>query len=230
MYALRVSRYTCHICKDVNVFEPVYIRKCTYPCVYACLHILRARVGACVYNCMYIRMCVPICTWSLSNVSVRVSLLCMYIAMHFTCIHSYRCAQENICSCVCVCVYMHVVPWIRHYEQDVYIYIYIYIYTHTHTHTHTVPKSMPIVAPPAAFRQPSTSVYYRSYTTNTYYPALAEVCKLGSDSCSTPGYAVQWPYMQVGSDPALQVNINNAYICVYVYKCARGCSRTCFST
>ncbi len=72
-------------------------------------------------------------------------------------------------------------------------------------HACTVPESSPIVAPPAAFRQPNTSTFYRTSTRNAYLTTLVKACNYSDPGCSDPGYAVQWPYMQVGFDTSPQV-------------------------
>jgi hypothetical protein len=67
---------------------------------------------------------------------------------------------------------------------------------------------MPIRAPPAAYRRGVTSSFYFTSTRNTWQPVLVEACKFGDASCSAPGYAVQWPYMQLGTDSVAKVSVS----------------------
>jgi hypothetical protein len=68
----------------------------------------------------------------------------------------------------------------------------------------------PIVAPPVVWRNltnapiqlsgssPVLKVANRSWSTSQalWQPSVQETCTFGSDECETPGYEVQWPYIQ----------------------------------
>ena len=62
-------------------------------------------------------------------------------------------------------------------------------------------KHRPVPAPPAALRLAGNSIKIQQ-TKNDYYRTLEDACDLGSSDCKTPGYLVQWPYVDVGAGQA----------------------------
>jgi len=76
---------------------------------------------------------------------------------------------------------------------------------------------MPVVAPPAAFRQPRTSRILWTDNFGYYTPQIRETCKdvdgQRASQCPAPGYLIEWPYMQIAPDNSLQVCIGE--LCEY---------------
>jgi hypothetical protein len=60
-------------------------------------------------------------------------------------------------------------------------------------------KYRPVPAPPAARRVASNLI---KQTKNDYYRTLEDTCVFGSIGCITPGYLVQWPYLDDGAGKA----------------------------
>lgn len=55
----------------------------------------------------------------------------------------------------------------------------------------------PAAAPPVAFRVKSDFTASLDYD---YYHSVRASCKAGSSGCQTPGYRIQWPYMQLATE------------------------------
>lgn len=55
----------------------------------------------------------------------------------------------------------------------------------------------PAAAPPVAFRVKSDFIASLDYD---YYHSVRASCKAGTSGCQTPGYRIQWPYMQLATE------------------------------
>ena len=77
-------------------------------------------------------------------------------------------------------------------------------------------SGLPIVAPPVAFRNPTATAFIDTTTNylsvklaqeaivsrkSFWMPEVKMACEFDSKDCSTPGYQVQWPYMQSEISP-----------------------------
>jgi hypothetical protein len=74
--------------------------------------------------------------------------------------------------------------------------------------------NLPIVAPPAAFREAANATLVSSASLpGWYYPQVTSRCNYGDPGCSTPGYVMQWPYLQIGSKTDSQVLYAHVCMC-----------------